>query len=240
MAQEYTRLDNSGLIYLVNYIFQKLKNSPLATDTTYTFTQDNQTGEYVLTEKGTGEIARVKLADNTHAGLMSGTDFMKLGTIESNAEVNKIQAINVNGDPLIPDEQTRAVDINILTKEAVEKQITDKKYLTEEDVTKLINTKTDGLKSLTFKVVASYDQLPETGEESVIYMIPNTDAATNSTNKYTEYVWLVDEKRYEEWAPEHVNLSGYVKSSELTTIQNTEIQSIVDDAYADVFLPLTV
>ena len=40
-------------------------------------------------------------------------------------------------------------------------------------------------------------ELPQTGEEGILYLVPVEDAS-GATNTFKEYIWLSDEDRYEE------------------------------------------
>lgn len=55
MAQTYKRIDYDQLIFLTNYIFQKLKGSPLNDNTTYTLTQDGTDGHKLIFTPSVGD-----------------------------------------------------------------------------------------------------------------------------------------------------------------------------------------
>ena len=77
-----------------------------------------------------------------------------------------------------------------------------------------------------------------TADTSTIYLVPINDTADNT---YME--WYVDvngnERRWEKLGATSVDLSGYVQSSQMATLTNTEITNIVDDAYDLVFTDTT-
>lgn len=97
--------------------------------------------------------------------------------------------------------------------------ITNAYTKTETDTA--ISTAIAGITGVSFEVVAS---LPATGEEGVIYLVPNSGTNPNS---YDEYIWLSAQSRFEKIGTTDVDLSGYVQSSEMTTITNAEIDTIV-------------
>jgi hypothetical protein len=68
---EYSRIDATGIAYLVQYVFNKLKNSPLAMDTTYTFATSQNGTSLVITDS---EGFQVGLID----GLMTSAERTKL------------------------------------------------------------------------------------------------------------------------------------------------------------------
>lgn len=60
MSQLYNLLDDDGVLYLVNAIFQKLASSPLATDTKYTIDAVSSTGVITITgSDGSSDTATV-------------------------------------------------------------------------------------------------------------------------------------------------------------------------------------
>ena len=67
-----------------------------------------------------------------------------------------------------------------------------KQYLTEY-IDEKFKDLIDNIKTLKFQIVES---LPKTGENDIIYLVP-TENNDEGTNKYTEWVWLEDEQRYE-------------------------------------------
>lgn len=67
-----------------------------------------------------------------------------------------------------------------------------KQYLTEY-IDEKFKDLIDNIKTLKFQIVES---LPKTGENGIIYLVP-TENNDEGTNKYTEWVWLEDEQRYE-------------------------------------------
>lgn len=97
--------------------------------------------------------------------------------------------------------------------------ITNAYTKTETDAA--ISTAVAGITGVSFEVVTS---LPATGEDGIIYLVSNSGSSPNS---YDEYIWLSTQSRFEKIGTTDVDLSGYVQSSEMTTITNTEIDAIV-------------
>lgn len=104
------------------------------------------------------------------------------------------------------------------TAEAVEQTIEAKGYQTASDVRTAIG-KAGHLKR---QIV---DSLPNAGEADAdtIYMIPIPEA--EGQNKYTE--WMVIEGAWESLGTRDVDLSGYVKTEDLQSITNGEIDGLV-------------
>lgn len=97
--------------------------------------------------------------------------------------------------------------------------ITNAYTKTETDTA--ISTAVAGITGVSFEVVTS---LPATGQDGVIYLVPNSGTNPNS---YDEYIWLSAQSRFEKIGTTDVDLSGYVQASEMVTITNAEIDTIV-------------
>jgi hypothetical protein len=83
------------------------------------------------------------------------------------------------------------------------------------EILSLLNTDGTGedvQATLRFQPVTSQSALPATGENGVIYLVPNGKTAPN---QYTEWVWTG--AAYEQLGDVGVDLSGYAKKSELAT-----------------------
>lgn len=53
------------------------------------------------------------------------------------------------------------------------------------------------------------DELPEVGNESVLYLVPTEDGI------YEEYIWIEDEQKYEDIGSTAIDLSGYMETSKI-------------------------
>lgn len=138
----------------------------------------------------------------------------KLSGIAAGAQVNKIEAIKVNGTT-----QTitnKAVDIKIPVNN---NELTNGAgYQTSAQVTTAINNAISGIEQFDYKVVSS---LPSTGVKGTIYLIANGGTGTNI---YDEYIYI--DSKWEKLGTTDVNLTGYVKESDLVEITNEEIDTI--------------
>lgn len=252
----YKRLDSDQVQYLVNLIFTKLKSSPLSTDTntTYTLTQDSTDGHNLTFTGSDGKTVTVTIPDKdttysvattSVAGLMSAAMLSKLNGIAEGADkttvdsamsstsTNPVQnkvvqtALNAKanlasptftGTPSAPTAasgtNTTQIATTAFVKAAVSSGIADA---------------VAGITQFQFSVVES---LPTTGVVGTIYLIKHSHATSDG---YDEYIWLGDTLKYEKLGNTDVDLSGYVKTSQMSAMTNTEIQSAVDQAYSDVF-----
>ena len=252
----YKRLDSDQVQYLVNLIFTKLKSSPLATDTdtTYTLTQDSTDGHKLTFTGSDGKTVTVTIPDKdttysvattTAAGLMSaamlsklngiaeGADKTTVDTTMSSTSTNPVQnkvvqtALNAKanlasptftGTPSAPTAASGTNTTQIATTAFVKTAVSGAIADAVADITQF-----------KFSVVES---LPTTGVVGTIYLIKHSHTTSDG---YDEYIWLGDSLKYEKLGNTDVDLSGYVKTSQMSAMTNTEIQSAVDQAYSDVF-----
>lgn len=209
----YNLLDDDGLLYAVQYIFTKLSTSPLNVNTTYAISLDT-TNEWIVLTGSDGSTSHV-----------SYSDF---------GEANVIDYIRIDGTDLTPDANKRVVIPNASAN--------GRGVVSNSDINTLIQTALAGFERISFQKVNSYGDLPQTGQNGVIYLVPNSGSIPNI---YDEYVWYTDPSTtpptsgYEKIGTTQVDLSGYVQYTDISLITNQEITSIVDDAYDAVFNPTT-
>lgn len=80
---------------------------------------------------------------------------------------------------------------------------------TKEEVNDLIGNTT----SISFRIV---ENLPDTGENNVIYLVPKTPStrAATTTNTYNEYVWISSSNSFELIGTTDIDLSDYLKTAD--------------------------
>ena len=155
----------------------------------------------------------------------------KLSGIASGAQVNVIESVKVNGTKLTP--SSKAVDVTVPTKTSqltndsgyqsatsVESIITAKGYQTQSQVQSLINSAVGNITSIRYEKVTS---LPATGSNGVIYLVAHSHGTQDI---YDEYIWLAETKTYEKIGNTDIDLSAYVKSSELTAITTNDLNTM--------------
>lgn len=235
----FTTLDKNGTLFLVNQIFTKLKGSPLAKNTTYAITQSTSdahaftiTGSDGYTNTITIPDSDTKYSDvtNSASGLMTSDYKKKLDSVESGAQVNILDNIKVNGAAQAVTD--KSVDISVPTDN---KQLKNGAgYQTASEVNEAIATAVaDAVAKIIQPVFEIVDALPDTGNDGVFYLIKDTHADSN--DGYDEYIWISKLSKYEKLGNTDIDLSGYVKTSDIESIDNESITKIVSDAYADVF-----
>lgn len=155
----------------------------------------------------------------------------KLSGIASGAQVNVIESVKVNGTALTP--STKSVDVTVPTKVSqltndsgfqnatqVNSTITGKGYQTQAQVQSLINSAVGNITSIKYEKVSS---LPTTGSNGVIYLVAHSHGTQDI---YDEYIWLAESKTFEKIGNTDIDLSGYVKSSELTAISTSDLSTM--------------
>lgn len=186
-------------------------------------------------------ISKIKTALGGKVDVVSGkglstndytsAEKQKLSGIASGAQVNVIESVKVNGTKLTP--SSKAVDVTVPTKTSqltndsgyqsatsVESIITAKGYQTQSQVQSLINSAVGNITSIRYEKVTS---LPATGSNGVIYLVAHSHGTQDI---YDEYIWLSETKTYEKIGNTDIDLSAYVKSSELTAITTNDLNTM--------------
>lgn len=140
----------------------------------------------------------------------------KLSGIASGAQVNVIESVKVNGTKLTP--SSKAVDVTVPTK--VSQLTNDNGFQTQSQVQSLINSAVGNITSIRYEKVTS---LPATGSNSVIYLVAHSHGTQDI---YDEYIWLSETKTYEKIGNTDIDLSVYVKKSELTAITTNDLNTM--------------
>jgi hypothetical protein len=86
-------------------------------------------------------------------------------------------------------------------------------------VTNAIKAAIAGVTSISYQVVTA---LPSTGAKGVIYLLANGEKGKNS---YDEYLWIGS--AFEKFGPRDIDLSGYLKNTDLIPITDDEINAML-------------
>ena len=186
-------------------------------------------------------ISKIKTALNGKVDVVSGkglstndytnAEKQKLSGIASGAQANVIESVKVNGTKVEP--SSKAVDISVPTKVSqltndsgfqtstqVNSIVTGKGYQTQSQVQSLINSAVGNITSIRYEKVTS---LPATGSNGVIYLVAHSHGTQDI---YDEYIWLSETKTYEKIGNTDIDLSAYVKKSELTAITTNDLNTM--------------
>jgi hypothetical protein len=145
------------------------------------------------------------------AGLENYNDEELRGLI---SQAGKIDVIKVNGTAQTVTNKT--VEISVPTNN--NQLANGAGYQTASDVNGLISSALADIQGMEYSIVT---ELPSTGEAGVIYLMSNDG---ENPNIYDEYIWV--NNAFEKIGTTAVDMSGYLKSSDVTAIQNSEIDTI--------------
>ena len=98
--------------------------------------------------------------------------------------------------------------------------IGNKGYQTSAQVQSAINSALSGITGIDIKVVES---LPTTGAKGVIYLVAHSHG---SGDAYDEYVWVTEKSAYEKIGNTDVDLSGYLKTSDITVLTESDFNTM--------------
>lgn len=93
-------------------------------------------------------------------------------------------------------------------------------YSTTSEMNSAINTAIASVTGLKFEKVQA---LPTTGQNGIIYLVPKSTAGTNDS--YDEYYWDADNNKFEFFGTTAIDLSGYVKTTDLVEISASDVES---------------
>ena len=155
------------------------------------------------------KVVNINLAE-TYAKKSELKDALtKVEGIEAGAQVNVIETVKVAGVELVPAE--KAIDI---TFDATFDPSTDSENaLQHKAVAAIVETLSKQISSIPKFRIEVVDDLPETGETAVVYLVKETGEETN--NLYEEYLWTGD--KFELLGRQELDLTDYVTSGELAT-----------------------
>lgn len=195
----------------------------------------DKAGATLLIQKTKAELA--KKVDAVSGKVLSTNDYTtaeknKLAGIAAGAQVNAITTVKVNGKALTPD-TNKAVDVTVPTKTSqltndsgfqnatqVKATVTGQGYQTQSQVQSLINSAVGNVTSIRYEKVTS---LPATGATGVIYLVAHSHGTQDI---YDEYIWIADTKTFEKIGNTDIDLSGYVKATDLAAITTDELNAM--------------
>lgn len=195
----------------------------------------DKAGATLLIQKTKAELA--KKVDAVSGKVLSTNDYTtaeknKLAGIAAGAQVNAITTVKVNGTALTPD-TNKAVDVTVPTKTSqltndsgfqnatqVKATVAGQGYQTQSQVQSLINSAVGNVTSIRYEKVTS---LPATGATGVIYLVAHSHGTQDI---YDEYIWIADTKTFEKIGNTDIDLSGYVKATDLTAITTDELNAM--------------
>lgn len=155
------------------------------------------------------------VATTEEAGLLSSANLNKLNAIDDGAEKNVITKIKRNGTLI--NVSNKEVDITVPTKYS--DLVNDKDLVTSTQVKTLISE----ARHMKKEIVSTK---PSTGEENVIYLV---GPKGSGNNVYEEWLFVSGQWEKIGDTDTKVDLTGYLKSSDIKTITNEEINQAMGE-----------
>ena len=244
-------LDYDGLKYFVQQIKVKLNNKvdkvegkDLSTNDYTTAEKDKLAGIASGENKTTVENVLTSTSTANALSAAQGKVVMDLIDTKGNGSGDMTKAVyDTDGDGVVDNSKAleghaasyfaKATDITgFITMKQVEAKdyqtatqvntaITGKGYQTASQVTSAINSAIAGVTQFDLQVVES---LPAKGKKGVIYLMAHSHA---SGDAYDEYVWVESKSAFEKIGNTDIDLSAYMKKTDLTAIANSEIDTIL-------------
>ncbi len=201
-------LDFQGLQQLVGLIKEKFVQKESG--------KSLSTNDYTDEEKQKlSTLKTYNVATSEEAGLLSSANLNKLNAIDEGAEKNVITKIKRNGT--LVNVSNKEVDITVPTKYS--ELVNDKDLVSATQVKTLISE----ARHMKKEIVSTK---PSTGEENVIYLVGPKGSGNNI---YEE--WLYINGQWEKIGDTNtkVDLSGYLKTSDIKAITTEEINQVMGD-----------
>lgn len=201
-------LDFQGLQQLVGVIKDKFVQKESG--------KSLSTNDYTDEEKQKlSTLKTYNVATSEEAGLLSSANLNKINSIDDGAEKNVITKIKRNGT--LVNVSNKEVDITVPTKYS--ELVNDKDLVSTTQVKKLISE----ARHMKKEIVSTK---PSTGEENVIYLVGPKGSGNNI---YEEWLYVNGQWEKIGDTDTKVDLSGYLKTSDVKAITTEEINQVMGD-----------
>lgn len=201
-------LDFQGLQQLVGLIKEKFVQKESG--------KSLSTNDYTNEEKQKlSTLKTYNVATSEEADLLSSANLNKLNAIDDGAEKNVITKIKRNGT--LVNVSNKEVDITVPTKYS--ELVNDNDLVSTTQVKKLISE----ARHMKKEIVSTK---PSTGEENVIYLVGPKGSGNNI---YEEWLYINNSWEKIGDTDTKVDLSGYLKTSDVKAITTEEINQVMGD-----------
>lgn len=201
-------LDFQGLQQLVGLIKEKFVQKESG--------KSLSTNDYTNEEKQKlSTLKTYNVATSEEAGLLSSANLNKINSIDEGAEKNVITKIKRNGT--LVNVSNKEVDITVPTKYS--ELVNDNDLVSTTQVKKLISE----ARHMKKEIVSTK---PSTGEENVIYLVGPKGSGNNI---YEEWLYINGQWEKIGDTDTKVDLSGYLKTSDIKAITTEEINQVMGD-----------
>lgn len=178
-------------------------------------TNDDNTvkdANYVHTDNNYTTTDKDKLA-----GIETGAN--KTTVVNNLTSTSATSALSAAQGKALNDKITTINNAGYQTAAQVNSIINGKGYQTESQVNTLIANAVADIQGVSYEIVTDLDFV---GSPGVIYLVSNSGSNPNS---YDEYIYV--NNKFEKIGTTEVDLSGYLKTTDITPITNAEIDTIV-------------
>lgn len=207
IASTQVTVDSALSTTSTNPVQNKVINTALGNKVDKVSGKGLSTNDYTTTEKN--KLAGIAEGATANVGTITGVSMNGTSVATSGvANITSVPASILSG--AIPSAVTATTQTagNNSTKIA-----------TTAFVTTAITNAISGITGITFEIVTT---LPSTGNAGTIYLVSHGGTGTNI---YDEYIYV--NNAWEKIGTTDVDLSGYVQTSDMVTITNAEIDTIV-------------
>lgn len=238
-AQKF--LDDNGLVYLWSKIKAKItaslptKTSELTNDSGFITSSDIPEGAAASTTTpkmdGTAEVGTERAfarGDHRHPSDTAKQDVISdLATIRSGAQAGATAYQKPSGGIPSSDMATAVQTALNSAGTAYQKPANG---IPATDLASAVQTslgladsalQPGDITGISFEVVTA---LPATGTAGVIYL--KAIGGASAPDAYEEYIWLASKSAFEKIGDTNIDLSGYMLKTDITTISNSEIDTI--------------
>lgn len=150
----------------------------------------------------------------------SNVDKSKLSGIEADAQVNILEGVKVNGTDLTITDKKVDIDLSSFITKTVNDLVY---YYTKAEVNDIVGS----LKTISIQVV---QQLPQTGESNIIYLVADQHATGDI---YDEYIWVESTSSFEKIGNTDIDLSQYPTISDMNAAIATALSSYYTKTESD-------
>ncbi len=147
--------------------------------------------------------------DSTNENIARGNYVEIVGNGQTKQNRSNARTLDWNGNEVLSGKLTVGI------APANDMDVTTKKYV--DDAVDSLTQSIEGITGIDFVVV---QELPETGENGIIYLVPHSHDVNDG---YDEYIWI--NSGFEKLGCANIDLSGYVEVTD--TITNAQIDSIL-------------
>ena len=202
----YNYLDETGLLYLLVRLKAALDAGWVAKD-----------GSKQLSDENFTTALKTKLE-----GIQTAATATSWNQVQSSSGGTKIAEITINGtttNVYAPTGQSITIDsaMSDSSENAVQNKV----------IKSYVDQAVGAVVGVEFRKVNS---LPASGENGVIYLLPKSGTPPTG-NIYEEWIWISSDSAYEKIGETSIDLSGYVQSSDLVDISNSDIDQMMYTVY---------